>query len=91
MYGERFDIPDPDELLMIGWFPGGEVFRSLCTWTRGLGASSTSSRATRRTRPTTTRTSLRIIANACHWAAPAHRPRHDPALQSPALEPRPGA
>ena len=27
MYGERFDVPDPDELLMISWFQGGEVFR----------------------------------------------------------------
>ncbi len=37
MYGERFDIPTPDELLMISWFQGGEVFRSACTWQRGLG------------------------------------------------------
>ena len=37
MYGERFDIPSPDELLMISWFQGGEVFRSACTWRRGNG------------------------------------------------------
>ncbi|MFO7546075.1 MAG: ThuA domain-containing protein [Trueperaceae bacterium] len=37
MYGERFDVPDPDELLMISWFQGGEVFRSLMTWRRGHG------------------------------------------------------
>lgn len=37
MYGERFDIPQPDELLMMGWFSGGEVMRSGCTFTRGLG------------------------------------------------------
>lgn len=37
MYGERFDVPEPAELLMISWFQGGEVFRSLCTWRRGLG------------------------------------------------------
>ena len=36
-YGERFDIPEPDETLMIGWFSGGEVFRSVCTFTRGAG------------------------------------------------------
>ncbi len=36
-YGERFDIPQPDELLMMGWYSGGEVFRSVCTFTRGLG------------------------------------------------------
>ena len=35
MYGERFDIPTPDDVIFIGWFNGGEVFRSGCTWTRG--------------------------------------------------------
>ena len=37
MYGERFDIPEPDELIFISWFEGGEVFRSGCTWRRGNG------------------------------------------------------
>ena len=37
MYGEYFDIPDPDELLFISWFQGGEVFRSGATWRRGKG------------------------------------------------------
>ena len=37
MYGERFDIPQPDELVFISWFKGGEVFRSGCTWRRGYG------------------------------------------------------
>ena len=34
MYGERFDIPTPDKLLFVSWFPGGEVFRSGCCWER---------------------------------------------------------
>ena len=37
MYGERFNIPAPDELIFLGWFEGGEVFRSGCTWRRGRG------------------------------------------------------
>jgi len=37
MYGEPFDIPVPDELLMIGWYKGGEVFRSGCVFKRGNG------------------------------------------------------
>ncbi len=37
MYGERFDIPQPDELIFLGWFKGGEVFRSGCVWNKGLG------------------------------------------------------
>ena len=36
-YGERFDIPNPDHILMMGWFSGGEVVRSVCTFTRGAG------------------------------------------------------
>ena len=30
MYGEPFDIPAPDELVLVSWFQGGEVFRSGC-------------------------------------------------------------
>jgi hypothetical protein len=37
MYGELFDIPTPDALVFISWFPGGEVFRSGCCFHRGRG------------------------------------------------------
>ena len=37
MYGEVFDIPEPDELLFVSWFQGGEVFRSGAVWHRGRG------------------------------------------------------
>ena len=37
MYGEHFDIPAPDELVFVSWFPGGEVFRSGCCFRRGAG------------------------------------------------------
>ena len=37
MYGEHFNIPQPEELVFISWFEGGEVFRSGCCWRRGLG------------------------------------------------------
>ena len=37
MYGEYFDIPTPDELVFLGGFRGGEVFRSGCVWNRGYG------------------------------------------------------
>ena len=37
MYGEYFDIPKPDDVVFLGWFAGGEVFRSGCTFTRGRG------------------------------------------------------
>ena len=37
MYGEHFDIPQPDQLVFVSWFQGGEVFRSGCCWHRGQG------------------------------------------------------
>lgn len=37
MYGERFDIPAPDQLVFISWFEGGEIFRSGCCYFRGKG------------------------------------------------------
>lgn len=36
-YGERFDIPAPDELVFASWFSGGEIFRSGCCFRRGMG------------------------------------------------------
>ena len=36
-YGEHFLIPQPDELLLVSWFSGGEVFRSGCVFKRGRG------------------------------------------------------
>ena len=37
MYGEYFDIPQPDELVFISSFEGGEVFRSGFCYYRGAG------------------------------------------------------
>ncbi|MEM9970795.1 MAG: ThuA domain-containing protein [Pseudomonadota bacterium] len=37
MYGEPFAIPDPMETVLLGWFQGGEVFRSGVTYRRGAG------------------------------------------------------
>ena len=37
MYGEHFDIPNPESLIFMGWFRGGEVFRSGVTFRRGRG------------------------------------------------------
>jgi len=37
MYGEFFDIPAPDELVLVSWFSGGEIFRSGCCFNRGHG------------------------------------------------------
>ena len=37
MYGEFFDIPQPDELVFVSSFEGHEVFRSGCCFKRGFG------------------------------------------------------
>ncbi len=37
MYGEPFGIPNPDEVVFLSWFTGGEVFRSGVTYRRGAG------------------------------------------------------
>jgi trehalose utilization protein len=69
MYGEPFDVPAPDELLMISWFQGGEVFRSACTWRRGNGRVFYF-RPGHETYPTYKQEEvLRVIANGCRWAA----------------------
>ena len=41
MYGEFFDIPKPDDVVFTGWFAGGEVFRSGCTFTNFLFSAGT--------------------------------------------------
>jgi trehalose utilization protein len=74
MYGERFDIPAPDELVLVSWFAGGEVFRSGCCYRRGAGRIFYF-RPGHETYPTYYQPEvLRVIANAVRWAAPAHAP-----------------
>ena len=69
MYGERFDVPEPDELLMLSWFAGGEVFRSLCTWQRGHGRV-VYFRPGHETYPTYHQQDiLKVLGNAARWAA----------------------
>jgi len=71
MYGEHFDIPQPDELFAISWFEGGEVFRSGCTWRRGKGKVVYFSPG-HETFPIYHNPNVqRIIANAVQWAAPS--------------------
>ncbi len=68
MYGERFDIPEPDELLMISWFQGGEVFRSGCTWRRGHGRVFYFRPGHETYATYYDDNVLRVVANACGWA-----------------------
>lgn len=68
-YGEHFDIPTPDELVMVSWFPGGEVFRSGVVFYRGRGKIFYF-RPGHETFPTYHNPEVRrVIANAVTWAA----------------------
>jgi len=70
MYGEHFDIPQPDQQVFISWFQGGEVFRSGCCWHRGLGKVFYF-RPGHETLPIYhNETILKVIANGIKWAAP---------------------
>ena len=70
MYGEYFDIPQPETLVFVSWFTGGEVFRSGCCYTRGQGRIFYF-RPGHESFPTYHHPEVqRVIANAVRWAAP---------------------
>jgi trehalose utilization protein len=70
MYGERFDIPEPERLIFLSWFPGGEVFRSGCAFQRGNGRIFYF-RPGHETYPIYYQEEIiRILTNAVRWAAP---------------------
>jgi len=70
MYGEHFDIPEPDETILISSFAGGEVFRSGVTYRRGAGKVFYF-RPGHETYPIfKDPTVMKVLTNAVHWAAP---------------------
>ena len=74
MYGERFDIPAPDALVLVSWFAGGEVFRSGCCFRRNKGKIFYF-RPGHESYPTYHHQGvLKIIDNGVRWAAPVPGP-----------------
>ena len=72
MYGEPFRVPEPLETVFIGWFQGGEVFRSGLTWRRGAG-NVFYFQPGHETYPTYHDPNIRqVLRNAVRWA---HRPQ----------------
>ena len=70
MYGEPFGIPSPDDTVFIGWFQGGNVFRSGVTFTREYGKIFYFQPG-HETHPTFRDANVqKVIANAVRWAAP---------------------
>jgi trehalose utilization protein len=70
MYGEPFGIPNPDEVVFLSWFAGGEAFRSGVTYRRGAGKVFYF-RPGHETYPTYHQAEVQLVLrNAVKWARP---------------------
>jgi len=70
MYGEPYDVPEPDRLVLTSWFAGGEVFRSGCCYRRGRGRIF-AFRPGHEAYPIFYQDEVQtVIENAVEWAAP---------------------
>ncbi len=78
MYGELFDIPQPDELVFVSSFPGGEVFRSGCVFYRGKGRIFYFSPGDQEYPVYHNEGVHKVLANAVRWAAQPDTPREIP-------------
>lgn len=86
MYGERFDIPEPDRLVMIGWYDKGEVFRSGCCFHRGNG-NIFYFQPGHETHPIYHMPEVQlIIKNAVRWANPTFRAEKLECPMTPIIE-----
>ncbi|RKD89213.1 ThuA domain-containing protein [Halopiger aswanensis] len=70
MYGEPYDVPEPDRTVFISWFEGGEVFRSGICYRRGRGRIF-AFRPGHEEYPIFYQDEIRqVLDNAVDWAAP---------------------
>jgi trehalose utilization protein len=81
MYGEYFDIPQPDELVFISSFAGGEVFRSGCCYRRGAGRVFYFAPADQEFPVYHQREVQRVIANAVGWCGGVAAPNDLPSTR----------
>ena len=70
MYGEPFDVPQPDELVFVSWLGGGEVFRSGLCYRRGRGRIFYFRPGHEENPSYHNQDVQRVIQNAVRWAAP---------------------
>ncbi len=70
MYGEPFRIPQPDELIFTSWYQGGNIFRSGCTFYRGIGKIFYFQPGHETCASFHNPNVQKILTNAVHWAAP---------------------
>lgn len=72
-YAEPFGIPNPDEVIFMGWYEGGELFRSGCTFHRENGRIFYFQPG-HETFPIFYDQNVQtIVRNAVRWAAPVYR------------------
>lgn len=86
MYGEPFDIAKPEDVIFLGWFKGGEVFRSGCTWTRGNGKIFYFQPGHETDTAYHNPNVQKIIKNAVKWACPSKKNIENICIKFEALE-----
>ena len=73
MYGEPFGIPNPDDVVFIGWYRSGEVFRSGVTFHRENGKIFYFQPGHETFPIYYDKNVQTVIRNAVRWAAPIYR------------------
>jgi len=72
-YGEPFSIPEPDELVFIGNFEGGEVFRAGCCYKRNNGKVFYFQPGHEAYPTYYNEDVIKVLKNAISWANPCYR------------------
>ncbi len=69
MYGERFHIPTPDDIVFATWWEGGELFRGGVTFRRGFGKIFYFHPGHETYGSFYNENVIKILSNAARWAA----------------------
>ncbi len=83
MYGEPFDIPEPDKLVFLGWYTGGEAFRAGCCYRRGRGKIFYFQPGHESYPTYYNKNVQRVLKNAVRWAVPEGRVKDIPCPNVP--------
>ena len=86
-YCEPFGIPEPDKLVLLGWFNTGEVFRAGCCFRRGNGRIFYFQPGHETGNAFFVPEVAQIYRNAARWTAPTRRDEALDCPHIPALEP----
>ena len=73
VYAEPFGIPNPDDIVFMGWYEGGELFRSGCTYHRENGKIFYFQPGHEDFPIYYDKNVQTIIRNAVYWASPVYR------------------